>query len=401
MVVLFLLSALAASPPADLPAVEAQLLSGETIAGRLVELGAQGIAIRTAKGRVATELGQLAGLTVKSPQPVSELRAAVWIELVDGSVLAGTSYTSAEGRSKIALLGSAAMEISTQEVKTVRFQAQSDVVSAQWTKIVDTEAPADFLVLRKEDALDYHRGAIRGVTADTVRFELDGEVLSVKSAKVYGIVYHHPQGRQLPDAICSITDISGSSFAVRTVAASGDSLQWTTPAGVTISRPAASVARIDFSIGNLLYLSDLKPDSVEWTPYFSLGRELAVRSEFFAPKQDRSLSGGSLELDGKKYAKGVAIHSRTTITYRLRGRFSRFKAIAGIDDKAKGAHGDVQLIVRGDEKVLFDAAIAWSDAAKTMDLDVSGIRRLTVVVDYGNNGDIGDHLDLCDARLVK
>ena len=222
-----------------------QLLSGETIAGRLVELGAQGIAIRTAKGRVATELGQLAGLTVKSPQPVSELRAAVWIELVDGSVLAGTSYTSAEGRSKIALLGSAAMEISTQEVKTVRFQAQSDVVSAQWTKIVDTEAPADFLVLRKEDALDYHRGAIRGVTADTVRFELDGEVLSVKSAKVYGIVYHHPQGRQLPDAICSITDISGSSFAARTVAASGDSLQWTTPAGVTISRPAASVARIE------------------------------------------------------------------------------------------------------------------------------------------------------------
>ena len=132
---------------------------------------------------------------------------------------------------------------------------------------------------------------------------------------------------------------------------------------------------------------------------FGLGKELPTRQEFNSPKMDRNRNGGPLEVDGTKYAKGLCIHSRTTIVYRLRGRFSRFKAVAGIDQEFRDL-GNVQLVIHGDDKVLFDAAIAGK-TAKTLDLDVAGVRRLTILVDFGENMDIGDYLDLCGARFEK
>jgi hypothetical protein len=36
-----------------------------------------------------------------------------------------------------------------------------------------------------------------------------------------------------------------------------------------------------------------------------------------------------------------------------------------------------------------------------LDLDISGVRRLEIVVDYGKGGDMGDQLNLCEARLTK
>jgi hypothetical protein len=253
--------------------------------------------------------------------------------------------------------------------------------------------------MRKDDNLDYHAGAIRGVTEEAVQVDLDGEMVRVQRAKVHGLVYHHSAGRQLPDALCSISDVCGSSWMARSVTSSGAAIEWITPAGVTVSRPLASLVRLDFAVGNVLYLSDLKPDSVEWTPFFGIGKELPTRLEFYSPKTDRSRSGGPLEVDGKKYAKGLCIHSRTTIVYRLRGRFGRFKAVAGIDQKLRGL-GNVQLVIRGDDKILLNVAIA-GNTAKTLDLDVAGVRRLTVLVDFGENMDIGDDLDLCDARFEK
>ena len=46
-------------------------------------------------------------------------------------------------------------------------------------------------------------------------------------------------------------------------------------------------------------------------------------------------------------------------------------------------------------------AARGSEPAKPLDLDVSGVRRLTILVDFGENLDTADHLDLAEARLVK
>jgi hypothetical protein len=36
-----------------------------------------------------------------------------------------------------------------------------------------------------------------------------------------------------------------------------------------------------------------------------------------------------------------------------------------------------------------------------VDLDLQGVRRLAVLADFGQEMDVADHLDLCEARILK
>jgi hypothetical protein len=169
---------------------------------------------------------------------------------------------------------------------------------------------------------------------------------------------------------------------------------------LAVRRSLEGIERIDFSQGKIVFLSDLEPERVEWTPYFGTGKRLESLVSFFAPRQDRSLLAGPMLLDGKSMQKGLAMHSRSLITYRLPDRFSRFQALAGIDDRVR-PRGNVRLVIRGDDKVLFDEIVDGTQNAKPVDIDLGHARRLTILVDFGDETDIADHLDLGDARIVK
>ena len=194
-------------------------------------------------------------------------------------------------------------------------------------------------------------------------------------------------------------DAAGSQWAVRSLELA-EELTWTTPCGLELSAAPATVAKLDFSRGKIIFLSDLAPESVTFTPYFGNGKDLPLLARFYAPRSDKSLESGPLQLKGTQYAKGLALHSRTEIVYRLPGRFRRFKAIAGIDDGVRPA-GHVELTIRGDDEVLWDRPLGGSDDPEPIDLDLTGVRRISILVDYGEKLDVADHLDLCEARITK
>jgi hypothetical protein len=154
------------------------------------------------------------------------------------------------------------------------------------------------------------------------------------------------------------------------------------------------VAALDFSSGKIRYLSQLEPRDVKYVPFFDIVYEY---------RRDKSLDGAPLALAGKVYSHGLALHSKTTLRYRLAGEYTKFQAIAGIDDEVR-RNGDysVRLVITGDNKPLFDAEVKTRDAPRPLDLDVSGVRDLEILVDFGSDMlDICDHLDLADAKLVK
>ena len=131
-------------------------------------------------------------------------------------------------------------------------------------------------------------------------------------------------------------------------------MQWTTPAGLSIAQAVDKIVQIDFSGGKIVYLSDLKPEDVRWTPYFDAGKPPPAVAQFYAPRYDRNFDGGPLQLGGTQYRKGLALHGRTELVYRLPDRFSRFRAVVGIDDAVRPG-GKVRLVVRGDGRELLDA----------------------------------------------
>ncbi len=135
-------------------------------------------------------------------------------------------------------------------------------------------------------------------------------------------------------------------------------------------------------------------------PYLGPLRQFATRSDLYAPRKDTNLGGGPLELDGRAYSKGLALHSRTELVYRMPGDFRRFQATVGIDDAVR-PRGNVHFVLRGDDRVLFESVVAGTDPPKPLDVDISGVRRLSVLVDFGDDLDVADHFDLCEARIVK
>ncbi len=381
------------------PTFEVQTVDGRIVVGSIEALNTDQITILTSDGPVSLGTDKLMVLSPKQKPAAVNQDPCAWIDLIDGSSLVARDYLVAEGLARITLFNDQVLELSTTGIFSVRLKPHSEAVAAEWSRMLEMQIDNDLLVVRSDGMLDYHKGVLRDVTGKVVQFDLEGDILPVKRFKVHGLVYHQPPGGELPEAVCCIADVFGSRWSVNLLSLS-DELQWTTPSGLTVTQPLASLARIDFSANKVLFLSDLEPQSITWTPHFGSDRDLPLLGRFFALREDTNLQSNPLRLDGQQYDKGLALHSRTKVVYRLPGRFRRFQAIVGIDDDVR-PNGDVCLVIYGDDRVLLETTVTGTDPARSIDLELTGVRRLGILVDFGEKLDVADHLDLCNARIIK
>jgi hypothetical protein len=381
------------------PTFEVQTLDDRIISGTLAELTVDGLIVETTAGKVFLETEKLLNVSLKQQSAAPVPPPGAWIELSDGSTIVARQYTVRGDQAAITLLNDEVLETPTRSIRNVRLQHVSEALAGQWSRILTAKLDGDVLVVRKGDNLDYQQGVLGDINADVVRFQLDGEDLPINRAKVFAFVYRHPSGEVRPGPICRLTDVFGSHWQVSKIAL-GKKLQLTTPAGLTLSCPLELLASIDFSLGKIVYLSDLKPESVAWTPFFNTAKTLPSMEQLYAPRQDRNFESNPLQLAGTEYGKGLAIRGRTEMVYRLPGSFARFKAVAGIDDSVR-PQGNVRLLIRGDNAVLLDMPVSGTDAPQPIDLDLTGVRKLIILVDFGDRASLGDHLDLCNARIIK
>jgi hypothetical protein len=390
------------------PEVSVQTLGGETIAGELVSLADEGLELVAADGPRQLPLAELLSLApTKSPDAV-DARPGVWVKLVDGSLLLCADCRVQRGVAQLTLLdagaGAGEVKIGTKSIAWLRFKHQSDKLAQQWEEILAAPADGDLVVVRKDAALDFLEGEAGELDGESVQFKIDGETVPVKRTRLEGLVYFHAREAELPEPACRLTDAAGGHYVVRRLAWTPGQLELTTTAGARLSVLWQQVVALDFSLGKLVYLTDLEPERIEVSRLESSPQQsadtLKLLEAALAPRKDRAFGGGPLMLAGQSYQRGLALRSRTRLVFRLPGKFNRLRAVAGIDD-ADQEHGQVRLSIAGDGRVLFDAPIAGGQPPQELDLDLSGVKRLTILVDYGEQGDVGDFLDLCDARILK
>jgi hypothetical protein len=233
-----------------------------------------------------------------------------------------------------------------------------------------------------------------------VSFEFDGDKIEVNRQKLDGLVYYHPIARQLPDRICQLIDVSGSRWSVQSLTLADGKIELTSPAGAKLTVPVERLGKLDFSSGNTVWLSDLEPEFVQRRPYVASRLPQPSLERLFQPRRDLGMTGKPLMLDGVTYKKGIAMISRTEMVFRLTEDFRNFHAMVGIDDAVRDG-GNVELVISGDDRVLLSQTVTGRDKAFPVDLDITGVRRLKILVDFGEEMDIADHLNLCDARLTK
>jgi hypothetical protein len=177
-------------------------------------------------------------------------------------------------------------------------------------------------------------------------------------------------------------------------------IKLTTPAGVSQEVPLDAVTRFDFSAGKVAYLSDLDPERATFTPLVGLKEPPAGLEAFYQYRRDIGFEESPLRLDGKTYRKGLALASRTELVYRLPGKFRQFRAMVGIDDAVRET-GNVHLEIKGDGRILWQGDVRGSEPARELELEITGVKRLEILADYGADQDIGDRLDLGEARVSK
>jgi len=236
--------------------------------------------------QVLLETEKLLDVSLKHKPAAPVLSPGVWIELTDGSTIVARQYTVRGDRAVIMLLDDEVLETSTRSIRNVRLQHVSEAMTGQWSQILSAKLDGDVLVVHKGDNLDYHQGVLGDINAEVVRFQLDGEDLPINRAKVYGLAYRHPSGDVQSGSICRLTDIFGSHWEVSKIALE-KKLQLTTPSGLAISCSPEIVASIASLWGKLCILSDLKPESVAWTPFFQHCENFALDGQFYAPRHDR------------------------------------------------------------------------------------------------------------------
>ncbi|HEX3727560.1 MAG TPA: NPCBM/NEW2 domain-containing protein [Pirellulales bacterium] len=380
---------------------EVRALDGSVAAGQLRELNDRQLVIETEHGAAAFPLDSLAAAS-RREAPTSQQKAALWVELVDGSRLAAAEYAVRGSSAQVRLAVGSRLDIPAKAIRSVRFDPTPDAdakLAKQWKDVIEVPTAGDLLVVRKNGVLDYLEGISRDVDTETCQFEIDQERVPVKRAKVEGIIYARP-ATELPEPLGLAVFADGTSLALRNMAAADSSLRLTTPAGIEVSLDLNQVTRFDFSTGKIAYLSDLEPQRAQFVPLVGFKEDLAAVTEFYRFRRDIGFGESPLRLDGKTFRKGLALASRTTLSYKLPGKFRLFKTTVGIDDSTRDV-GNVRLVIQGDGKTLWEGEVRGSEPARNLEIEIAGIKRMEIVVDYGDDLDIGDRLDLGDARVTK
>ncbi len=140
-----------------------------------------------------------------------------------------------------------------------------------------------------------------------------------------------------------------------------------------------------------VWLSRIAPRQIEEEGAFGVTWHHAI---------DRNIDGTPLILAGRRYERGLVVHSQARLSWALNGAYTRFSSLVGISDVV-GREGDciVHLLVDGAE--VWSQRVRGGQQPHQVAFALAGAEQLELRVDFGKRYDIGDHVALAGAWLAR
>lgn len=383
-------------------AADLSTLTGKKHKGDVTGLADGVLTIRTETGPVGVAVKDVFVVDFgrKAEQPAKDAKYDE-LELVDGSVLrlAGfgiklkaidPTFLKGSGPTpKVAIPMDAAFHV---------FRNADDAKARlNWRKLLAGRGKRDLFVVRNGDDLSPVPGTVLGgnEAGDGIEFEKEAgaEKVSYKLSRATGgLVFNQPPRGEIPPTLCKVYDLFGNVLVARDVKVTKDGFKVTTVAGATFDYAPAALEKLDFSQGNISYLSDMEaavtaPPQVPGEPFFTYLR-------------DKNQDGAPLKLDGVSYAKGLWIYPDTSLAFKLNGDYRELKMVVGIDESVPVANSTVRLVIQSDGKELYSAKVSRKDAAKPLNLDVKGVKELRISLERDGLY-LGNQINLAEARVQK
>ncbi len=401
--------------------VQVDLLDGNSVTGSLTALGAEELTLLQNEQSKTIALAEVISVTSNRQKPESSGDSQGHIVLVDGSqiVCKFNHLTARQLSVQSSVRGP--LVIPRSIVRAIRLSAVNLEWVKEWRAFLQRNNAEDMLILTKRDGsgLDFYSGVISATSEDKVDFVLDGDTVPVSRTRIYGLIFAAAEPESNGTIALRLSD--GSEIIIQKVIMEGDSLKVETSWNQMLTVRLANVQSIDFSRGRFHYLSDLDPVKETYSgihPRGSLLEELLRADDVLGKEtlrlwklhRDKVPMGPfgplPLTLRGKVYEKGIWLFPRCRIDYALDGEYSRFQTIAGVDDEVAfncskpGSPSKVQLMILADGDESWKQLIEAPADPVRINLDVSGIRTLSILVGFGDDDSACDFLDLADARLL-
>lgn len=393
-------------------------LDGNTVQGTVASWDQSGLELSASGSLQRIPRSELAELTFRANDSASTTTPAVEVLLGDGSVIpAGDCEVQGEQIRILEPIGAAKAQpewnLPVNAVNSLRFDLSETGQDEVWRQLTQRARTSDMLVVHKKSSgtLDFVEGVVKQVTAEAVTIELDEEPMEVPRKKAFGIVFYRRDPEQLPTTSMKLRGPHRLLLVARDVRLGDDVVAIDLLGGATLQLQPESLAGLEFTHDSLRYLVDLKPDevSVRWQPFFKLPADSNLLVQWGKPRVNESFHGGPLRLvlqqadmqpTIREFERGIAMRSRSEATYQLPSEYRALEALVGMDPAAH-ADADALLIIEADGQSLGEWRLARNEAAKSIDVDISGKRTLRLLVDYGSGTDSGDVVHICEPRLVK
>lgn len=380
---------LAAPPVASEPQFLATTVEGTTSSGVVAKIGVGWEVVWKAGPPVAA--GQLICLR-RAGVALSDLPTQPMVILANGDRIAGR-VTGGDSRALqlMPTIGTPAGAVWTVPLSTIR-----SVWFTSPTETILDASKEDVLVLRSGDT---RRGTIERLTTDPATVVMKGSD-GVPLAKLSAIVFDPTLARirKPKTSYAKLVLANGTRITLNAAQADANMISGTSAFGASVQFPLNDVIALDIHGGKATYLSDLKPKQ-ETVEQFGELKWLSVA--------DRNVHGQPLRLNSpfgvQTFDKGLGTHSRTTLVYDLAGKYRRFETVVGLDAHT-GKRGAVDITITVDGKeVPIDGLkrMTAQTLPKTLSIDVTKARQLTLLVDFGPGGDVQDDVNWCDARLIE
>lgn len=378
---------------------EIRTLDGKSYQGDVVALTATEVRLQSTEEQKQTTyaLKDVIGIDWGTPLRPATRVPYLRMRLVDGSQVYCLTLELINKNVKVLLISGQSLEVPLDQVHHILCDAHETASLAAFDAILSENPKQDLIRVqsRESNNIEPYEGLIESANEQGTRllFKARGlnTVSSIDLSRLRALYFQRNQVGLGPQAVARIYDTFGNSFTVTSYQWGDKNCEVTMQAGNKLSLARTSILKFDLTPGKMVYLSDLEPSKVEESP---------ILSELYRHRRDKNLEGGPLSIGRKVYQKGLALHSRTVLEYDIEG-YSFFRCILGLDDAMAGtAHAVVR--IEGDDKELL-TTIVTSKENKPQDvaLAVKGVKKFRLIVDYGDDLDLGDHINLADARLIK
>lgn len=236
-------------------------------------------------------------------------------------------------------------------------------------------------------------GKIKALDETNLTFVFRGKERTITRDRMVGMVFKHAS-RPAPESpgIHQVFELQGGQVLPARVKSIGDHIAFDLIGGGMVTPPRSVVRAMRVENGRRIDLTTLKPNAEEAIPYFGLKLPYKLNTDF---------SGKPITLfDDKTYERGLAVHSKSRLHYKLKPNCERFQAIFGLLNPG-GKLGDITARVLGDGEVLWEQdSITASTKPISIDVPLKGVERLILEVDFGNGQDVGDRAAWVEPRLI-